>query len=527
MNKRPTIMHYLRAGHPCIYYNTAEEGIARKRVVDALEKLERNDTELAVWKSTTGMIRYAAGSWNVKIADGPKDIIRALKFIEESQLPVVGIFYNMRHFLKDPNVAQQIYDSAFVAKTRFSAMIFVGPYLEIPPELNSLITYCDCPLPDKEQLTDQISNMLSVYKDEIVDYPKNKQDEIDLIERAAMASMGLDTLSTENALALSLALSGNVDPEVIQNQKEQEIMKSDALEMISMKESMDNIGGFDVLKDWLLKRKAAFREEARRYGLPWPKGILLLGVPGIGKSACAKAVATVLELPLLRLDFGKIFKQYVGSSEATIRQALKVVEAVSPCCLWLDEIDKSLGGSNRSSETDSGVTSRVIATLLTWRQETTKPVFLVGTINNPESLPAMLYRRGRIDEVWYVDLPTAEERSEIFNIHLRKRNRDAEVFDVSLLATVTKEFTGAEIEACIEDAMFSAFFVNEEVNTGHIMKAVADTIPQSTRDAEELNKLKEWAATRARRVSSSTDDAKEINSNSRVTKLNRRMRHDQ
>jgi len=503
MNSNPTIKHYLQAGHPCIYYCTAEENVARDNIVSSLEELGRNDTELIVWKSTTGTIRYSAGSWNIKVAEGPKDLIRSLKYVAESPLPVVGIFYNMRYHIKDPVVVQQIYDTAYVAKSKFSTMVFAGPYLEVPPELSSVITYCDCPLPDKKDLVKQIRDIVSIYKKDLINFPKSKKKEDELIERAAMAAMGLDTIATENAVALSLSMSGTLDPEIIQNQKEQEIRKSDAIELITVKEDINNIGGFEALKSWLVKRKEVFSDRAREYGLPWPKGILLLGIPGTGKSACAKAVAGVLGLPLIRLDFGSIFKQYVGSSEATIRQALKVVEAVSPVTLWIEEMDKSMAGAKRSAETDSGVTSRVIATLLTWRQETTKPVFVVGTINSPESLPAMMYRKGRIDEVWFVDLPTLEERREIFAIHLRKRGRDPNNFDLDILAEESSDFTGSEIESCLEDAMFSAFSLGEEVNTEHIIKAIHETIPQSVRDAEEINKLRSWASTRARNVSGS------------------------
>jgi SpoVK/Ycf46/Vps4 family AAA+-type ATPase len=413
----------------------------------------------------------------------------------------------MRYHIKsDELVRQAIIDAAYKARTKKSAMIFVGPTLELPAELYNVVTYCEFPLPTVRQIYKQYEELVAVYAEDIVGLPKNKKRRAELIQQAATAAAGLDTLSAENALALSLAITGTIDPFLIQAQKEQEVRKSDVLEFVPITEGLEAVGGFRELKSWMDKRQLAFTDKAREYGLPYPKGILMIGVPGSGKSHCAKGVAAYLKLPLLRLDFSKIYRSLVGESELSLNRALKVAEAVAPCVLLVDELDKSLAGHESSGKLDSGVTARVISILLTWRQETKHPIFMIGTANNPEALPSMVYRRGRIDEIWAVDIPNGEERKEIYEIHLRKRGRDPLKFSLDMLAAASSGFTGAEIEGTIEDAMFNAFSDNKEVTTGHILQSIKNTIPQNVRDAEELERLRNWTKNRARSVSGGRDE---------------------
>jgi len=249
------------------------------------------------------------------------------------------------------------------------------------------------------------------------------------------------------------------------------------------------------------RRRRVFSDEARKYGLPYPKGVLIVGPAGTGKSLVSKGIADFLKLPLLRLDMGKVFRSLVGESESAIRMALKVAEAVSPVVLWLDEIDKGLAGMKGSGELDSGVTSRVVSTILTWRQETKYPVMLTATANDVAAIPAMVYRKGRLDEVWATELPNKAEREEIFQIHLRKRGRDPKLFGCKMLAARTEDFVGAEIEGVIEDAMFLAFDEGKEVTGQHIVKAISETVPQARRNREEIRAISKWVETRARLVS--------------------------
>ena len=294
-------------------------------------------------------------------------------------------------------------------------------------------------------------------------------------------------------------------PDIISNQKKDIIRKSGLLEWINSDVDMNKIGGLDGLKEWLNKRKDAFSQEAIDYGLPAnPKGILLVGIQGAGKSLFAKGVASYWNFPLIRLDMGKIFSGVVGSSEQNMRQVFKIVESVAPCILWCDEIDKGMSGGRSSSNTDGGTTARVLGSWLTWMQDRESPVFVVATANDVSHLPPELLRKGRFDEIFFVDLPSEFERRKIFEIHLFKRNRDVNRFDMELLAKSSVNFTGAEIESSIEAAMYEAFSDNKrDINTKDILLSLKNTVPISVTMKEQIDYLRKWASERARNASNS------------------------
>jgi SpoVK/Ycf46/Vps4 family AAA+-type ATPase len=256
-----------------------------------------------------------------------------------------------------------------------------------------------------------------------------------------------------------------------------------------------------VLKDWLSKRAAAFTSEARAFGLPAPRGILMLGVQGCGKSLCAKSVSNLWQLPLLRFDMGRMFGSLVGSSEENVRRAIGVAESVAPAILWVDEIDKAFAGSQGSGATDGGTTARVFGTFLTWLSEKTAPVFVVATANDISQLPPELLRKGRLDEIFFVDLPSRAERIEVFRIHLNKRGRDAAQFDLDGLADASGNFSGAEIEEAINSALYDAFYAHQDLTTEHVMNALAQTVPLAKTMDEQINRLRSWADGRARNAS--------------------------
>lgn len=496
--RRPAIKEFILAGYPCLFMQTVEPQVAESRVRAGLSDLKMTDMDFGVWKVTTGLlVGRVDGVENRR--EEAKDLIDALAVLEKRGRPMVGVFHNLRQFVSNYQIIQQMIDTIFAIREKGSHLILVGPHLELPPELKPLVTYVDCPLPTQAQILEEYRKFARAYEADI-QLPESKEEREDLLKAAANAAVGLDMMGAENAIALSLATAETVDLPIIQAQKEQEVRKSDVLEFISMNESMNSLGGYKGMKDWLSRRRKAFTEEAREYGLPYPKGMLIVGPAGTGKSLCAKAVAHYLQLPLLRLDMGKVFRSLVGESEAAIRMALQVAEAVSPVVMWLDEIEKGLAGMRGSGELDSGVTARVVSTILTWRQETTYPVLLVATANDVASIPSMVYRKGRLDEVWATDLPTEEEREEIFEIHLRKRKRDPDDFDCALLAVNSEDSTGSEIEGCIGDAMFSAFDRGDEVSTSYILSAIRETVPQAQRDKEEVQAIREWVSTRARLV---------------------------
>jgi SpoVK/Ycf46/Vps4 family AAA+-type ATPase len=260
----------------------------------------------------------------------------------------------------------------------------------------------------------------------------------------------------------------------------------------------------DILKDWMRKRTAAFGQKARDFGLPAPKGILLLGVQGCGKSLCCKAVASQWKLPLLRMDVGKIFSGIVGSSEENMRRAIRMAESIAPCVLWLDELEKGFAGTQSSPFSDGGTTSRVFASFVTWLQEKTAPVMVVATANDISQLPPELMRKGRFDEIFFVDLPAEDERDEIFEIHLRKRKRDPARFDLKLLAAESAGYSGAEIEQAIIAALYDAFDAGRDIETEDVVRSTRQSVPLSRTMKEQIAMLREWAASRARPASTVT-----------------------
>jgi SpoVK/Ycf46/Vps4 family AAA+-type ATPase len=256
-----------------------------------------------------------------------------------------------------------------------------------------------------------------------------------------------------------------------------------------------------VLKDWLTKRAAAFTTEARAFGLPPPRGVLLLGVQGCGKSLTAKAVSSLWQLPLLRFDMGRMFGSLVGSSEENVRRAIAVAESVAPAILWVDEIDKAFAGSQGSGATDGGTTARVFSTFLTWLSEKSAPVFVVATANDISHLPPELLRKGRLDEIFFVDLPAASERAEIFRVHIAKRGRNPEAFDLEALVASSHDFSGAEIEEAINSALYEAFYAKQELTHAHVLAALEQTVPLAKTMDEQINRLRNWADGRARNAS--------------------------
>jgi SpoVK/Ycf46/Vps4 family AAA+-type ATPase len=258
------------------------------------------------------------------------------------------------------------------------------------------------------------------------------------------------------------------------------------------------------LKAWLKKRTLAFTKEARDFGLPQPKGVLLTGIPGCGKSLTAKAISTLWQLPLLKLDVGKVFSSLVGSSEENVRKAIMTAESIAPSILWLDELEKGFAGMQSSGATDAGTSSRVFGTFITWLQEKTSPVFVVATSNNVSALHPELLRKGRFDEIFYVDLPNYDERREIFKIHLRKRRRNPSIFDIDSFAKLTSGYSGAEIEQIIISALYDSFDCSEEISDEKITHSIKEIIPLSHTMKEDINRIREWAKTRARKTSMNT-----------------------
>ena len=365
----------------------------------------------------------------------------------------------------------------------------------------------DFPLPDVSAIRKRLDKMIGSNK-KVDTTALSEEDK----ERLCKAALGLTMKEAENAFALAMVNDGRLnkyDISVILEEKMQVIRKTGMLEYIQSDLGISDIGGLDNLKKWLLKRNNSWSDRAKKYCIPSPKGVLVTGVPGCGKSLTAKAMSTIWQLPLLRLDFGKIFAGIVGSSEENMRKAIATVEAVAPLILWVDEIEKGLSGA--STTNDGGVSSRIFGTFLTWMQEKTAPVFVIATANNISKLPPELLRKGRFDEIFFVDLPTYEERKEIFRVHLKKRLLDEEVCKnvkaddenvVEKLAQMTEGFIGSEIEQVVVSALCDAFFENRALEFEDFVKAIQNTVPLSKTQKEQILALREWANVRAVSASS-------------------------
>jgi adenylate kinase family enzyme len=417
--------------------------------------------------------------------------------------PAVFIFKDFHPFLTRSNFAivRRLKEIALHLKNSFKTIVLISPVLEIPTELEKEITVLNYPLPTREDLGELMDKIVE-------DVRELKQVKIELDEagrdRLLQAALGLTLGEAENVFARIIVkgerLSG-ADVSEVFAEKQQIIRKSGLLEYCSPAESFAHVGGLAILKDWLNKRAAAFTKDARAFGLPAPKGILMLGVQGCGKSLCAKAVSNQWELPLLRFDMGRMFGSLVGSSEENVRRAISVAESVAPAILWVDEIDKAFAGSQGSGVSDGGTTARVFGTFLTWLSEKTAPVFVVATANDISQLPPELLRKGRLDEIFFVDLPSAEERGEIFRIHLERRRRQAEQFDLPALAEASRDFSGAEIEEAINSALYDAFYNQRPLATGCILATLSQTVPLAKTMDEQINRLRRWAEGRARNAS--------------------------
>jgi len=333
----------------------------------------------------------------------------------------------------------------------------------------------------------------------------------DLKERVVEAALGLTANEIRSVLSKSLVRTRDFDIDTVLAEKKHIIRKSGILEFFESHEDWNDVGGLEILKDWLRKRQLAFSHRARDFGLPIPRGILLLGVPGCGKSLTAKAVSGLWQMPLLRLDVGKVFSSLVGSSEENMRRAIHTAEAVAPCILWLDELEKGFSGTKSSGDSDAGTTSRVFASFITWLQEKQSQVFVIATANDVTMLPPELLRKGRFDEIFFVDLPTPHERADILKIQIAKLNRRSAVqrkwedFDIDRIVAGMQGYSGSEIEQVIVSALYDAFYSKEELSTDRVLRSSSEMIPLSYTMKENIDAMREWATSRARRASALAD----------------------
>jgi SpoVK/Ycf46/Vps4 family AAA+-type ATPase len=490
----------IRARYSLLYVVSWEE----RRVLAALREIVVNqDKSFYTWSETMGL-RDGTKPLSTSAADSrTRDPLHVLDLIRGTREPAVYVLKDFHVFLSQnyPHtsaVIRKLRDLADALHTAYATVILLSPVLQLPDELQKDVTVIDYDLPGQRELEGLLTRALdSVRGQEGVEANPTAEQR----EQVLKAALGLTLTEAENVFAKCIVEKGRLDVDLIVAEKQQLIRKSGVLEYFESNEQVGDIGGLDVLKAWLRNRALAFTEKAQKFGLPSPRGLLLLGVQGCGKSLTAKAVAHLWRLPLLRLDVGRIFAGLVGSSEENMRRAIQMAETVSPCVLWLDEIEKGLAGIQSSGYADSGVTARVFATLNTWMQEKTKPVFLVATANDISQLPPELLRKGRFDEIFFVDLPSEAERREIFSIHLHKRKRNPEDFELDRLAAESQGFSGAEIEQAVISGLYAAFEEDRDVRTDDIVAALKQTVPLSVTMEEDIGFVRRWAKGRARPAS--------------------------
>lgn len=498
MNFHEELDLLVRARYPVLNVISSEETRVRDVIVELAGKRKKKVFE---WSCNTGIVPAGTSLQSHRQhSAATKDPLAALDHVIDQIEPAIYIFNDFHPFLTRSHFAviRRLKEIALRLKNSVKTIILVSPFLEIPPELEKEITVLNHPLPGRNDLSALIDRIIADLTD-----VKQVQIELDDAGRQKLlqAALGLTLGEAENVFAKIIVkherLSGDGIEEVFL-EKQQIVRKSGLLEYYTTTESFSNVGGLAALKDWLNKRAAAFTEDARAFGLPAPRGILMLGVQGCGKSLCAKAVATQWQLPLLRFDMGRMFGSLVGSSEQNVRRAINVAESIAPAILWVDEIDKAFAGSRESGALDAGTTARVFGTFLTWLSEKTAPVFVVATANDISQLPPELLRKGRLDEIFFVDLPGYDEREEIFRIHISKRGRDPANFDIAASTSSSPDFSGAEIEEAISSALYDAFYARQELTTEHILRAISQTIPLAKTMDDQVRRLREWAKGRAR-----------------------------
>lgn len=498
------VVPYLRAGFPIVVLQTSEQERAFASLSAELVEGGLRDLKVYVWKVTTGL-RLVSNPQEQLAGDLLSAINKIAPPFEEPESDVLCVLFNVGDFLKSPAVRQALRDAAYALKSVGSYLVCIGPELEVPSELEDVVTVLDFPLPDREKLRKAFSELIEPYRDAL---SEPVTDEV--MAAAVENALGMSELRAESALGLSLVLKRLVDVDVIRAEKKQVLRRSKVLEFVEVSESMDDVGGFDLLKRFVGLRRRYYKdvEKARAFGMSPPKGILIVGVAGTGKSLISRAIARELDLPLYNFNVGAVFSRYVGGSESAVREACRMAEAAAPCVVRFDEFEKAVAGLESSSGSDAGTTSRVISHLLTWMQETRAPLYKVATANTIRQLDAALLRRGRWDAVFAVDLPTQEELKQIFAIHLRKRGRKPEAFDLDALAKKAAGFVGAEVESVVEEALAIAFAEERDVTQEDLLGVCSQVVPISVTDKEDIEAFRKWIKGRAQPVSSAALERK-------------------
>lgn len=505
---RDALADVLRARFPLLVVETPEEqrvlGEIRAVATDAARV--RTPRRIVTWSLTEGLVGDDGGP----VAD-TTDPVRALDVALRAETPTVFVLRDLHPLLGDgqrpaePRVVRRLRDvaAAFRSGPVARTLLLVSPVTRIPVELEKDVAILDFALPSAAEIRHLLTGLIDANTG-------SGRLRVDLDaacrERLVSAALGLTLHEAENAFARAMVTDRVLDArdvETVLEEKRRAVRVSGMLQYLRADVGPDDVGGLENLKSWLARREGAWLPEAADYGVPPPRGVLITGIPGCGKSLTAKATAAAWGLPLLQLEMGRVFAGLVGSSEQNMRRALRTAEAVAPCVLWLDEVEKGFAGAAGSG--DAGTASRVFGSFLTWMQEKSAPVFVIATANDIERLPAEFLRKGRFDEVFFVDLPTPAERAGIWAVHLRRRLRAApsaagltlEGALLDRLVQASEGYSGAEIEHAVVAGLFEAFAERRAVTGEDLLLALAATIPLSVTQAEQVRRTRAWADLRA------------------------------
>ena len=437
------------------------------------------------------------------------DPVQALANMESMSLEAVFILKDFHRHMENPLIIRRLRDVGQKFSTNRRTLVLTAPSIPMPPELASLVEFLDLPLPDQTRLREILRE---TYTRMAEGHTLKLQLDSEGVDAMAANLRGLTEEEAERAISQTLvgrlALSADCVTDVLEAKKAL-LKRSEMLEFVDASDTMASVGGLENLKQWLEQRRNSWDERARDFGLEPPKGVIIMGLQGCGKSLCARAVAGEWKLPLVKFDTAAIYDKYIGETEKRIQKVFKVAEGLAPCVLWIDELEKVFAGSGPdSASADAGVSSRLLASFLCWMQDRKAPVFVAATCNNVSALPPELIRKGRFDELFFVDLPDEAERKQIFAIQLARRKRNAPDYDLDRIAAAAKGFSGAEIESAVQGAMYAAFSrdaacrvsadsAKHDLSTEDLLKALSSTVPLSVTRAEEIATLRDWARDRA------------------------------
>ncbi len=480
------IENFVKAGYPLLYLVSWEE----ERVENTLKTIGKNiygdSAKFSVWSCTDGF------------REGAENLVKALDRVMTEQVKGFYVFKDVNYFLDDPRLVRKLKDAYQKLRKSSNTIIILSNTLSVPIELEKEVAVIDIDLPDRAETGKIFDFVIKSYT------PENIQRSMKSYfrEAAINALQGLGALEMELALRRTFVGRDELGEDAVDallEEKAQLVRKSGTLDFVRSRVDIDKVGGLENIKEWLEVRRLAFSSEAKEFGLDTPKGLLLMGISGCGKSLCAKAIATAWNLPLLRLDLNQVYSEAFGSPEEAFRKAIKTVEASAPCVLWIDEIEAGITRSGEKS--GDSPTSRIFGYFLTWMQEKAYPVFVTATANQIDLLPPEILRKGRFDEIFFITLPNLKERKEIFRIHLQNRGKTPESFNLDSLAKNTEGLSGAEIEQAVISALFESYSKGKELDDRELIIAASSIVPLSTTMREEISKLERWASNRAVKAS--------------------------